>query len=390
MSTDLIDRPYGRDLETMEKNIAAVIEQYFIDDDGFVLACINARTHAPFADDDVELRDIPVHKTWYANGSFPYELKRTAMNYEDADMTAGELLMAYLVRARVRPTEAHVEAVERLAGVMIRLSQTVAERNPFGAGFLPKPHGGMKHVHECFEMSADQSLKWAVALEAYGAFTRDAERRAQVDAILLAMACWLDARDFATPYMGNTNYARLNVLRHYHLTFAYLCALGYRLGGDPHLMDEVAFFRDHALRASRDSTAPNSQNLVIEALGRLLELAPDHTDAWMELMRRDWDARRAFVLPDCRIRFRDHLWNHSARFAVNYLVARRHLPGVDGTVDVEAILLAHRGQDEFLHMCAGQQQTGPFASDQFPHYDTHVLGLEYASWLRAYWETRRP
>jgi len=387
-TTDLIDRPYGTDLDTMAATIARVVEDYFIDSDGLVLACINARTNAPFTDDDAEVRDMVFHKAWFANGSFPYEVKRTALNYEDADMTMGELLMAYLARARVAPSLAHTAAVERLAGAMLHLNQVVAERNPFGPGFLPKPHGGLRYVHECFEMSADQYLKWAVALEAYGRFTADAERRARVDAVLRAMGEWLDARDFATPYMGNTNYARLNPLRHYHLTFAYLCALGHRLGGDVHLMDEVAFFKDRALSASRDSTAPNSQNLVIEATARLLELAPEHSDAWLGLMRRDWDAGRRFVLPDYRIRFSDHFWNHATRYAVNYLVARQYLPDIEGSVDVEAILLAHDTKQKFVHLVAGQEMTGPFADGRYPHYDTHLLGLAYASWLRAYWETR--
>jgi len=371
----------------MERTIADIVEQYFIDADGFVLACINSRTNKPFADDDPEVCDLDINKTWVARGAFPYEVKRTALNYEDADMTAGELLMAYLARARVTRSQEHVDAVERLAGTMIRLSETVAERNPFGSGFLPKPHGGMRYVHECFEMSADQYLKWAVALEAYGKVTADAQRRRQVDKILLDMALWLDARDFATPYMGNTNYARLNHLRHYHLTFAYLCALGHRLGGPPHLLEEVAFFRDHALNESKSSQAPNSQNLVVEALGRLLTLAPQDRDAWLNLMRDEWEGRRAFVAPGYRIRYSDHYWNHATRLAINYLVVRTHLPEVDGAVDVETILKAHDCKEKFLHLVAGQELSGPFLSGYYDRYDRHVLGLAYASWLRAFWET---
>jgi hypothetical protein len=246
----------------------------------------------------------------------------------------------------------------------------------------------LKYVHECFEVSADQYLKWAVALEAYATFTSDADRRQQAHAILLAMAEWLDARDFATPYMGHTNYARLNNLRHYHMAFAYICALGYRLGGDAHLMDEVAFFKDHALAESGDPRAPNSQSLSIEATARLLELAPEHADAWLDLMRRTWEAKRDFVLPDYSIRFSDHFWNHTTRFLVNYLVARRYLPDVVGTIDVEPILLAQNCKEKFLHMVAGQELTGPFATHHYHRYDTHLLGLAYASWLRVYWETR--
>ena len=43
--------------------------------------------------------------------------------------------------------------------VMIGINETIAAQNPMGAGFLPKTHGGVPHVHECFETSADQYLK---------------------------------------------------------------------------------------------------------------------------------------------------------------------------------------------------------------------------------------
>jgi hypothetical protein len=388
VSSELIDRPYGDDLETIAPTLARIVEHYFVDADGLVLACLNARTNKPYVDDDPEVRDLPLEQNWVYRGAFPHEVKRTAMNYEDADMTTGELLMAYLARARVEPTEANVEAVERLAGAMIRLNQVVADKNPFGAGFLPKPHGGLAYVPECFELSADQYLKWAVGLEAYAAFTRDTGRRDEANTILLDMARWLDARDFATPYMGNTNYGRLNPLRHYHLTFAYLCAKGYALSGDLGLLEETVFFKEHALANSRNSTAPNSQNLVVEALGRLLELAPEHADAWLELMRRDWDGRNAYVMPDLRVRFADHYWNHTTRFLTSYLVARRHLPEAVEPIDTDAVLLEQNTKDKFLHMVAGQEKTGPFATSTYPDYDNHLEGLAYASWLRVYWETR--
>lgn len=386
--TAAIDQPYGNDLATMAERISGVIDAFFVDADGFVLACINAETNKPFVDDDWQIRDLEAHATWYARGSFPFALKRTAMNYEDADMTTGELLMAFLARARAVPNCEHRDAVERLAGVMIGINETIAAQNPMGAGFLPKTHGGVPHVHECFETSADQYLKWAVALEAYSVFTAELDRRVRAERILLDMAGWLDAHDFCTPYMGDTNYARLNHLRHYHLAFAYLCALGHRLGGSEHLLEEVVYFKNHAATASTRSPSPNSQNLVAEALSRLLDLAPEHSDDWLALMRDDWDARHAFVTPDLRVRFTDHYWNHTARFATNYWVVRKHVPEVDGTVDVEEILLAHDGKAAFLHLAAGQERTGLFASDHYPRYDTYVSGMSYASWLRVYWETR--
>ncbi|MDP7134454.1 MAG: hypothetical protein QF437_28415 [Planctomycetota bacterium] len=388
MNTPLIDQHYGNNLDEMEEVISQIVEQYFVDEDGILIACINANTNRPFVDDDPEVRDIDLTKAWFANGALPHELKRTCLNYEDSDMATGELLMAYLARARATDSQEHIEAVEGVAGAMIHLSETVAEKNPFGPGWLPKIHGGLKHVHECFETSADQYLKWSTALEAYGAFTKDADRKARVDRILLDMAQWLDAHDFATPYMGNTNYARLNHLRHYHVAFAYLCALGHSLGGDSHLMEEVEFFKDRALIESKPSPSPNSQNLVSEAIGRLLVLAPEHRDAWLNLIRDDWEARHNFVETDGRIRFSGHYWNHTTRLATNYLVIRNYLPEIEGSLDVESILRDHDCKSTFLHLAPGQKLTGPFLDGNYPRYDKFVHGFSYASWLRVYWETR--
>jgi hypothetical protein len=388
MSTALIDQPYGPDLDEKEKTISRIVDEYFIDDDGIVIACINARTNRPFVDDDPEVSEIDLNKAWFANGSFPHELKRTCLNYEDSDMATAELLMAYLARAKATCAEEHVDAVELLAGVMIHLNETIAEQNPFGPGFLPKIHGGLKHVHECFETSADQYLKWSTALEAYAAFTKDEDRKVRVNRILLDMAEWLDAHDFATPYMGNTNYARLNHLRHYHLTFAYLSALGHSLGGDPHLLEEMVFFKDLALAHSKPSPSPNSLNLVSEAVGRLLELSLDHRESWLELVRDDWELRHNFVKPDGRIHFSGHYWNHTSRLATNYLVIRKYLPEIEGSLDVDAILRDHHSKTDFLHLTPGQKLTGPFTDGNYPRYDKFVCGLSYASWLRVYWETR--
>ena len=102
--TAAIAPPYGNDLATMAERISGVIAAIFVDADGVVLACSNAQTNKPFVDDDWQIRDLEAHATWYARGSFPFALKRTAMHYEDADMTTGELLMAFLARARAVPT----------------------------------------------------------------------------------------------------------------------------------------------------------------------------------------------------------------------------------------------------------------------------------------------
>ena len=92
----LIQQSYGETLDEIRQNISRIIEEDFIDEDGFILDCLSTRTLKPFADDDPEVHEFAIHEGFWANASLPYELKRTAINYEDSDMAAGDYLMALL------------------------------------------------------------------------------------------------------------------------------------------------------------------------------------------------------------------------------------------------------------------------------------------------------
>ncbi len=387
MSAADIDQPYGKDLEAIEHSIAAIIEQYFRDPDSFFYCVVNGLTNRPYTDADPDL-DYPLEKTWWANGGFPYELKRTFLNYEDSDMMAGEVLQAYLARAQANPTDANWAAADDLAELMLEVGEKVGRENPYGFGFLPKLHGGLRHLHEDFELSADQLLKWTTALDAYHAFTTNQDRRRRIEEFLVAAARWLDDRDFVTPYMGYPNYARLHDLRHYHACFAYLCARGYQLSGDKRLAEEVAFFRDRMLRGRRNSGSANSLNLVLEALTRLVALVPEDTDAWLSLARADWQARQTYFQPDGTATHSGYVWNEGPRMAVNYLVAKALLPEIEGDFDVPALLLAYNTKDRFYHLARGQEIPTRLDDGGVCTCRHAVLGLSYASWLRAYWLLR--
>jgi hypothetical protein len=385
MSAELIDRNYGNDLDAIERSVAAIIPQYFLDDDGFPYACLNGATNRPYVDTDPEL-DYPLEKTWWYNGSFPYELKRTFFNYEDSDMVAGELLQVYVARARVAPTPENVAAADNFADLMLQVSERIGRENPYGYGFLPKLHGGIKHLHEDFEFSADQLLKWMSALDAYRDFTTDAGHRQRIDDLFLACARWFDARDFAVSYMGNMGWIRLTDMRHYLTTMAYVCARGYEISGDRHLQDETNFFRDRVLFASKDSPSANTVNLVVEALTHLIRLQPEATEAWLAIARRNWHHRTTYYRPEGTPRY-GLLWNESHNMALNYLLTRRLLPEIEGDLDPVAILLAHNCKRAFYHLV--QPPEIP------PDFDDHgmglrmyvniVLGQAYATWLRVYW-----
>ncbi len=385
MSPELIDQDYGNDLDAIEKSVAAIIPRYFLDEDGFPYACINGATNRPYQDSDPEL-DYPLERTWWYRGSFPYELKRTFLNYEDSDMMAGELLQAYVARARAAPTPENVSAADLLADLMLEVSERVGRENPYGYGFLPKMHGGLKHLHEDFEFSADQLLKWMSALDAYREFTTNAKQQGRIDKLFLACARWFDQRDYAVGYMGDMGWVRLTQMRHYLTTMAYVCARGYEVSGDPHLQDEAHFMRDRVFFASQDSPSANTVNLVAEAVTHLARLQPEAREAWLEIARRNWEHRVSYYRPAGTLRY-GLLWNESHTMAVNYLLTRRLLPEIEGDLDPVAVLLAHNRKQAFYHLVQPPQIP--------PDFDDHgrglgmyvnlVLGQAYAAWLRAYW-----
>ena len=382
---ELIDQPYGGDLDHIERSVAAIIQKYVLDEDGFPYACLNGAANRAYVESDPDL-DCPLEKTWWYNGCFPFELKKTFFNYEDSDMVAGELLQAYVARAQAAPTAENVAAADRHADLMLEVSERIGRENPYGYGFLPKMHGGIKHLHEDFEFSADQLLKWMSGLDAYRQFTTDRGQQERVQNLFLACARWFDERDFAVSYMGGMGWVRLTEMRHYLATMAYICARGYEVSGDPHLQQEANFFRDRVLFGSQDSPSANTINLVVEAIGHLVRLQPEAAEAWVDIARRNWNHRTAYYRPEGTPRY-GLLWNESANMAVNYLLTRRLLPEIEGQFDPEAILLTYNRKAAFYHLTQPQMIPDDFDDGGMGlrMYVNIILCNAYANWWRAYW-----
>jgi hypothetical protein len=380
---EIINQTYGKTLDEIERTMGRIIPAYFLDPHGFIYAYINRRTLKPFQDDDSEVNVKPVHENWIANGSFPYELKRTYLTYEDSDMAAGDYLMALMSRhrkTRDAETEAKAHAFFR---TMVKLWDTVAEKNPYGAGFLPKPYGGIGRAHESFETSADQYFKFTAALVRYSRWTSDAHEQAKVSDILLSFARWLDDRDFVTPYMGNPNYGRLVDLMHCLGYFAYIMALGCNISGHEHFRQEALFFLDRMLKQRRLSGSVNSMNLVVEELDGLIELMPEYRAELLGLMARDWEHRGSYVDADGTARFEGYIWNNGARLASTHNTITKHFPEQKAELDLKSLLLHHNTVDRFVH------QVGSDRPDDMTYYE-HRFCLEaqsYACWLRGYWES---
>jgi len=379
----IIRTDYGASVPEIEATLRRIIEEFFLDKDGFIYACINSRTLEPFRDSDPEVNQKPIHESWVANGSFPYDLKRTFHNYEDSDMAAGDYLMALMSRQAATKDAATANKARAFFRAMVKLYDTVAEKSPYGAGFLPKPYSGIDRAHESFETSADQYFKFTVSIEKYGAWTTDPEEKAKTREMLLAFARWMDDRDFVTSYMGDPSWGRLIHLMHYLGYFAYIMALGYRLAGNDHYRQEALFFRDRMMAQGSRSPSPNSLNLVVEILDRLVDLMPEHKEDWLELMARDWDNRHAYVNDDGVAHFSGYTWNCGARMASTYNTIVKHFPEKKGDLDLTTLLSKHNRLEHFILQIGADDPKDM----TYPECRYSIVSQYYACWLRAHWES---
>jgi hypothetical protein len=269
---------------------------------------------------------------------------------------------------------------------MMKLYDAIARKNPYGAGWLCKPYGGIERAHESFECSADQYLKFTVALEKYSHWTEDAQERRQITDALCAFARWLDDRDFVTPYMGHCHWGRLTPLTHYRGYFAYIMALGYRLSGNEHYRQEALFFMDKMLRSPRLSGSVNSMNLVVEEMDRLTDLMPEYRAQWLDLMAQDWDNRANYVDTDGIMHNSGYMWNEGTGVASTYNTIVKHFPEKKNDLDLRTLLLKYNEMDRFVHQLSSDDPNNmTYYVDRFEIVSQHL-----SSWLRGYWESELP
>jgi hypothetical protein len=400
---ELIRQEYGRTLKDIERTLWPIIADYFLDRDGFIYSCINKTTLKPFQDSDPEVNA----ENWVARGDFPNELKRTYLNYEDSDMAAGDYLMALVSKARRTGDPKVGESARRFFRAMMKLYDSIARKNPYGAGWLCKPYGGIERVEESLECSADQYLKFTVALEKYLHWTEDAQERQQITDALCAFARWLDDRDFVTPYMGRCAWGRLHSHTHWVGYFAYIMALGHRLSGNEHYRQEALFFMDKMLRrprlsgnAERDrfvlgerarrpprlSGNASAMNLVVEQMDRLIDLMPEYRTQWLDIMAQDWDDRVNYVDADGIAHYDGYRWNEGAGLASTYNTIVKHFPEKKNDLDLRTLLLKYNEMDRFVHQLSSDDPNNmTYYVDRFEIVSQHL-----SSWLRGYWESELP
>jgi hypothetical protein len=381
---------FGDKLEAIEATLVCIMEELFVDEDGYCRTEINARTLQPYHLDDPEV--LPPEKQWIRHGLLPDCAKAIHMNYEDASMTTGTYMSAMVAKLKKTGDKKTEKIVRRTFAAMNLLYQEVAAKNAYGRGFIPKPYLGIRDVGEMFEMSADQWVKYVGGLDVFRDVATEPERE-QAEEILVSMAKWLDDHDFVTPYLGGPVWGRLMQHEHYPAIFAYIMALGYRISGNDHFKQEAHFLLCKALEKEGDvpnweGTAEpdiNVQNLMTESLLPLMDFFPSLKPAMTKRLNWWWKNSN-----ECQIQSDWSSMHHGVNLssaslsACTYVQIRDILEPDQQTMDLDAVLLSQNSMADFMLMKNPEdvEVIGWLESR------TSLWGQMMAAWLRAYWESR--
>jgi len=197
----LVAGVYGRNPHQIEPRVQAIVDGVFLDRDGLVIGAVKGSTLRPYTPAD--MRRVPLEQTLGANAAIPHQYKLLIMNYEETGMAHGDYLMAMLEKYKATGDGSAKQRARRAFAAARRLADAVAQTNPYGRGWWPKPYGGMKDLNEMFETSIDQTVKIVLALTQYERELATAAERRWCRMQVRAMADWWIKHHFTTGYFGN-------------------------------------------------------------------------------------------------------------------------------------------------------------------------------------------
>ncbi|MBT4817655.1 MAG: hypothetical protein HON70_18260, partial [Lentisphaerae bacterium] len=132
---------YGTTPEACESRISNIVQDVFLDRDGLLIGAVKGSTLKPYTQAD--MKGVPLEKTLGKDLGAPHQYKLVLMNYEETGMAHGDYLMMLCEKYQAtRGGEVRSQAATAFQAIQ-RLADTVAETNPYGRGWWPKPYGGM-------------------------------------------------------------------------------------------------------------------------------------------------------------------------------------------------------------------------------------------------------
>jgi len=381
---------YGETLEEVEATVQQVVERVFRDEDGLVRSGVYGKTMRPLMLEEV--RDRPHGIGCYSeNHAMPNRYKPIYNNYENAGQASGKYIRAMLKKYRATGDPAVLGRARQTVRALELLWNNVAEQNPYGRGWLPKPFGGARDVSEMFECSPDQYADVTLGLDRYHDEAADADERLMIERMVASFADWWLEHDYTTSYQGACCWWKRTDFPHATAFFLYLNALAYRVRPQARYAEAFDLWlglQDGLFNCPR--VGVNASGLAIECMERLTALRPDLEPLW----RRAAEANTAHMIelaersdnyPGLSATF-----NYRAYLAHHLGGAHRLFPDRGHDRHMASLIAAYRSRTDFYHLRRGAllAELSPVVAGD--DYRNMFWAEGHVCWLSAYWALRQP
>ena len=380
---DFPPESYGRSLEEVERTIQEVIERIFRDEDGMLRSGVYGKTMKPIT--LAEIRDSRIGTGYCSeNHAMLNELKPVFMNYENAGQTSGKYLVALMEKyARTGDPET-LSTARRTFEALELFWNNVAEKNPYGRGWIPKPFNGIRDVGDIFECSPDQYCDITMGLDRFYREAADDREKGVIRDMVLSFADWWMEHDYTTNYEGNCDWWKLYPMPHSSGFFLLLNALANDFSPSPKYAAGFDLWFKLAREGLFNLRGINASGLAVECLERLIDLRPEHTTLWLE-------AADANVENIVRLAARNEIpgeggrWQFNAFAAHHLCAAARMFPARAYPAMIRDLLSSYSCRADFYHISRGQPVSGISPMYAVDGYRDMFWGESHVAWLHAYW-----
>jgi hypothetical protein len=374
---------YGRSLEEVERTVQQVIERIFRDEDGIIRSGVYGKTMKPITLDEIHDSRIG---TGYCteNHAMLNALKPLYMNYENAGQASGKYIVALLQKFARSGNPGSVALARRTFEALELFWNNVAEKNPYGRGWIPKPFNGIRDVGDIFECSPDQYCDITLGLNRFYCQAADIREKRVIEKMVLSFADWWAEHDYTTTYEGTCDWWKLYPMPHTCGFFLLLNALAFGFRSLPKYADAFDLWLKIAREGLFNLRGANASGLAVECLERLIELRPEHRTLWLRAAEVNvenilWSAARNEI-PGARGR-----WQLNAYAAHHLCPAVRLFPDRAYPAKIRELISSNTRRADFYHVSRGQ----PVSQIEHMYANDGTLNMFWAEshvgWLHAYW-----
>lgn len=380
---------FGDNPDEVEATIQEVIERIFRDENGSLRSGVFGKTMKPLRDEDIKDRRLGIG-CFPENAVMPNDLKPLWLNYENSNQAGGKYIVAMLQKYAVTGDEQHLALARRTYEAFVLLWENVARDNHYGRGYMPKPYASASDVGGSFETSVDQYTDITMGLQTFYEQAATHEERIKIREMILSFADWWIDHDFTHTFMGVTLWYKRMDYPHVTGWFLYVNALAYSFSPKQKYEDAFQLWMQKSDGISRSLKALGiSTELSLRQLERLIELRPEHTVFWKNVMRDNADFLIALAPK------KDNMTeDFKGKFQFNGFLmgclpaAARVFPDAGYDKTIRDLMLTYNKRADFYHVSRGVPIADLDSSLQGDDYRNTFFAEGQIGWLHGYWFIR--